>query len=272
LRTSQMKATSNPRDMLIQAVEPAEGLYELPRKLLVLAKHYPDGYSISLHRHYSAQLEYAAFGVMKVATRHGIWCVPPRRAVFVPAHMEHQSSSTGSISLCNLLIRPEAAPGLPKDCRVVTVPPLLRELMLHAVTLPRLYEPGTADERVMDLILDVVQTLEAAPLDLPIGADDRIRKIYEGLTERPDDNRGLEDWGHLVGASARTLARLFRRETGMGFRQWRQQFRILEAIERLGRDEPVTTVALDLGYESTSAFITMFKRALGKTPGQYFRV
>jgi len=124
----------------------------------------------------------------------------------------------------------------------------------------------------MEVILDMTQNLEIAPLDLAIGTDPRLQKIYEGLVEKPDSNRSLESWGHLVGASARTLARLFRRETGMGFRQWRQQFRILEAIERLGRDEPVTTVALDLGYESTSAFITMFKRALGKTPGQYFRV
>lgn len=267
-----MRTGINPHRSHAQAVEPAEGLYELPRRLVVLALHYPDGYSISLHRHYSAQLEYAAFGVIKVATRQGVWCVPPLRAVFIPAHMEHQSSSSGSISLCNLLIRPEAAPGLPKDCCVVNVPPLLRELILHAVTLPRLYEPGSADERVMDLILDVVQTLEAAPLDLPIGTDDRIRRIYEGLAETPDDNRSLEDWGHVVGASARTLARLFCSQTGMGFRQWRQQFRVLEAIDRLGRGEAVTTVALDLGYESPSAFITMFKKALGKTPGQYFRV
>ena len=255
----------------VPAVKPDEGLYELPRKLMVIAKHYPEGYEISGHKHYSAQLEYAAHGVMKVTTERGVWVVPPQRAVFIPANMTHTSSSSGDIQLCNLLIQPDIAPGLPEDCCVVAVPPLLRELLLHAVTLPRLYKPNSPDGRVMDVILDVVQDLDVAPLDLPIGTDDRLRRIYEGLTEEPGDNRTLHEWGHAVGASERTLARLFRTQTGMGFRQWRQQLRILEAIERLGRGEPVTTVALNLGYESPSAFITMFRRALGKTPGQYLR-
>jgi AraC-like DNA-binding protein/quercetin dioxygenase-like cupin family protein len=255
----------------LPAVEPAEGLYELPRKLMVIAKHYPDGYEISDHSHYSAQLEYASYGVMKVMTERGVWIVPPQRAVFIPANMAHTSSSAGDIWLCNLLIQPDAAPGLPQDCCVVVVPPLLRELLLHAVDLPRQYEPGGPDERVMEVILDLVQRLTMAPLDLPLGTDDRLRRVYDGLVRDPADSRTLEEWGHVVGASERTLARLFRAQTGLGFRQWRQQFRILEAIERLGRGEPVTTVALDLGYESPSAFITMFKKALGKTPGQYLR-
>ena len=80
----------------------------------------------------------------------------------------------------------------------------------------------------------------------------------------------MEDWGKMVGATGRTLARHFRLETGMTFGQWRQQIRILEALKRLGSKEPVTTVAIDLGYDSPSAFISMFKKALGKTPGQYF--
>ena len=119
--------------------------------------------------------------------------------------------------------------------------------------------------------MDLVQQLEVAPLDLPIGRDDRIRRVYDGLVQDPGDSRTLKEWGHVVGASERTLARLFLAHTGLGFRQWRQQFRILEAIQRLGCGEPVTTVAFELGYESPSAFITMFRKALGKTPGQYLR-
>lgn len=255
----------------VPEVDPDEGLYELPRDLMVISKHYPDGYSISSHSHYSAQLEYAAYGVMKVTTEHGVWVVPPQGAVFIPANMEHTSSSPGDIWLCNLLIQPQAAPGLPTECCVVAVPPLLRELLLHVVDLPHEYEPGSSHERVMAVILDLVQKLEVAPLDLPIGSDDRLRRIYECLVRHPKDNRTLAEWGHEVGASERTLARLFLAQTGMGFRQWRQRFRILEAIQRLGRGEPVTSVAFDMGYESPSAFITMFRKVLGKTPGQYLR-
>jgi AraC-like DNA-binding protein len=108
-------------------------------------------------------------------------------------------------------------------------------------------------------------------LDLPIPGDERLQRIFAGLTENPADNRTLEDWGKTVGATSRTLARLFRSETGMSFTQWRQQVRILEGLRRLAREEPVTAVALDLGYDSPSAFIAMFRKALGKTPAQYFK-
>ena len=170
-----------------------------------------------------------------------------------------------------LYIKPEAASKLPEECCVVSVPPLLRELILHAVTLPRLYELNSLEGRIMNMILDLVQILKVAPLDLTMPTDVRLKKISKILTVNPGDNRTLEDWGKSVGATSRTLARLFRLETGMGFRQWRQQMRILASLRRLGREEQVTTVALDLGYDSPSAFIAMFRKALGKTPGQYFK-
>ncbi len=122
----------------------------------------------------------------------------------------------------------------------------------------------------MAVILDQIRSLSVAPLDLPIPKDPRLEKIHRVFTVNPADNRTLEDWGNKVGATSRTLTRLFRSETGMNFRQWRQQVRILEALRRLGSEEPVTSVALDMGYDSPSAFINMFKKALGKTPGQYF--
>ena len=118
--------------------------------------------------------------------------------------------------------------------------------------------------------MDQISSMHTAPLDLQIPVDERLRKIYTQLSNNPGDNKTLEDWGEKVGATGRTLARRFRSETGMSFRQFRQQVRILEALRRLGMKEPVTTVAIDLGYDSPSAFISMFKKALGKTPGQYF--
>lgn len=124
----------------------------------------------------------------------------------------------------------------------------------------------------MDVIYDTIQTLEPAPLNLPIAQDIRLQKIYAALCDNPADNRTIEDWGRRVGATGRTLRRLFRSQTGLSFQQWRRQFRILEAMERLEAGQPVTNVALDLGYDSTSAFITMFKKKLGTTPGQYFRM
>ena len=267
-----MKTKNVENKTNVEVINPGENSSKLPRKAVVLAREYPNGHFVSFHRHNSAQLEYASFGVLKVKTEKGIWFVPPQRAVFIPANVGHQASSTGRISLAHLYINPEAAPGLPDDCCVVSVPPPLRELILYAVKLPPLFDQVSAEDRLIDVILDMIQTLERAPLDLAIGSDARIQKIYGKLVENPGDNRSLEEWGKAVGTTGRTLTRLFKAQTGIDFRQWRQQFRILEAIDRLEKGESVLTIALDLGYNSSSAFISMFKKALGKTPGQYLRM
>ena len=243
----------------------------VPRAIVAFARDYPSGHLIAFHQHTRSQLLYASSGVMTVTTAGGIWVVPPLRAVWVPGLTGHQIVPSGNLSMRSLYIMPEATAGLPRQCCVVSVPPLLRELILHAVTLPCLYEPDSPDERMMNVILDLIQTLKVDPLALPIPSDVRLQKISGILAQNPADNRTLEEWGKMAGATSRTLTRLFRSETGLSFSQWRQQFRILEALRRLGRGQAVTTVALELGYDSPSAFIAMFRKALGKTPGQYFK-
>ncbi|UCF01158.1 MAG: helix-turn-helix transcriptional regulator [Deltaproteobacteria bacterium] len=251
--------------------EPVEEIIDVPRPVVGLARDYPSGHIIPYHQHSRSQLVYASLGVMTVHTEEGIWVVPPLRAVWVPAFTEHQIHVSGRLAMRTLYIQPDILSNLPRKCFVVSVSPLLRELILYVVTLPPLYPLNGPEERIMTVILDQIQSLSIAPLDLPIPKDIRLKKIFQTLTGDPSDNRTLEEWGKTVGATSRTLTRLFRSETGMSFRQWRQQFRILEALRRLGRDESVTEVALDLGYDSPSAFIAMFRKALGQTPGQYFK-
>ena len=146
----------------------------------------------------------------------------------------------------------------------------MKELILQAMSLPHLYPLKSAEERLLMVLLDQIRSMDITPLELPIPEGGRLKKIYRRISNNPGDSRTLEDWGKMVGATGRTLARRFRLETGMTFGQWRQQIRILQALKRLGMKEPVTTVAIELGYDSPSAFISMFKKALGKTPGQYF--
>ena len=169
-----------------------------------------------------------------------------------------------------LYIDPTFYAGPMESCCVINVSPLLKELILHAVSLPQLYPLGGGEERLLMVLLDQIKEMSINPLELSIPVDARLKKIYQQLSNNPGNNRTLEDWGKIVGATGRTLARRFRLETGMTFGQWRQQIRILEALKRLARHEAVTTVAIELGYDSPSAFISMFKKALGKTPGQYF--
>ena len=155
---------------------------------------------------------------------------------------------------------------------MLTVTPLLRELILKIVSLPNRDPVSPADIRLMEVILDQLRGLKPAPLHLPMPQDPRLRAVTDRLVRNPGDNRSLAAWSRVTGASSRTLARLFLKETGMSFGNWRQQLRLLSAISDLALEIPVTAVAYDLGYQSPSAFIAMFKRVLGVPPGRYLRV
>ncbi len=249
-----------------------QDLMKTPRPIVGMAKDYPSGDLIQSHQHIRSQLLYASSGVMTVTTDDGIWVVPPFRAVWIPAVTEHQIKASGKLSMRTLYIDPSHCGGTPKHCCVVTVSPLLRELILHAVKMPASYSLDSPEERIMMVILDQIQDLDVKPLSLPIPKESRLKAIFIQLAKTPGDQRTLEEWGKQVGASRRTLTRLFHSELGMSFGRWRQQIRILESLRRLATDDPVITIATDLGYDSPSAFIFMFKKALGKTPGQYFSV
>jgi len=241
------------------------------RAIEVVARDHPAGHDTGWHTHRRAQLIYAAEGVMGVTTAEGVWITPPERAVWVPAGTVHRVAARSALRMRNLFVKADARPALPGTCTVVTVSPLMRELIEEAGRLDAEYDPAGADGRLMAVLLDRIETLPATPLHLPMPSDTRLRRITEALAAEPGDDRTLAEWAPDAGASARTLARLFQRQAGMTFGAWRQQARLLAALERLADGQPVTTVALDLGYDSPSAFSAMFKRALGATPSGYFK-
>ncbi|MEE8227818.1 MAG: helix-turn-helix transcriptional regulator [Kiloniellales bacterium] len=241
------------------------------RPVIALASDHPEPHHFPPHSHLRAQLVFASAGVMTVRTAEGTWVVPPQQAVWVPPRVVHAVASDGPMAMRTLYLHPSATDGLPTNCCVVTVPPFLREVILHAVTLPPDYPPEGPEARLMAVIPDQLRALKAEPLHLPMPSDRRLRKITDGLTGNPADGRTLGDWARSAGASERTLARHFRRETGMTFGSWRQRLRLLTAIARLAEGRPVTAVAYDLGYESPSAFVAMFRRELGSPPGRYMR-
>lgn len=247
-----------------------EDYQDVPRPIAAMAKDFPDGNRIPPHRHRRAQLVFAARGVMVVWTRQGTWVVPPNRAVWMPAETEHSIRSWGNVAMRTLYIRADIAAPLPRQCCVIAVSPLLRELILRAVELPLLYDEAGPEGRVMALVLDEIRALPALPLHLPWPEDGRLRQLCAAIQADPASERTLEQWAGGVGASSRTLARLFRKETGMSFGVWRQQVRLVEALGRLATGQKVTAVALDLGYQSPSAFTSMFRRALGRAPTRYF--
>jgi AraC-like DNA-binding protein/quercetin dioxygenase-like cupin family protein len=243
---------------------------EKPQKVLAKAFYYSDGLSFPFHKHSPIQFLYASKGVAKVTTDQGIWVVPNNRAVWVPSNTMHKIEAAGILAMHNLYFKPDCFSQFPRQCCVVSVTPLLKALIQHATEMLSDYVESSPEAQVMSVILDQVETLDTAPLLLPRPSDSRLLKITSYLEKNPADNRTLESWGKIAGATKRTLTRLFIKETEMTFRQWRQQARLIEALNLLAKGTPVKEVAFDVGYESVSAFIYMFKKSLGSTPGNFF--
>ena len=245
--------------------------HALERPLQGLAAEYAPGAEIALHLHPFAQLLYASSGVMTVTTEHGTWVVPPERAVWVPARVRHSIRMTGRVSMRTIYLSDALGPLAGAACCVVQVSPLLRESLLRAIAFAQPYAEAGPEARLVAVIADEIRAAPTAPLHLPLPRDVRARRVADALRANPGDPRTLAEWARVAGASARTLERLFERETSLAFGGWRQQARLLRGLEQLASGEAVTSVALDLGYETPSAFIAMFRRALGTSPGRYFR-
>jgi len=235
------------------------------------ATDYPEGHVIDWHVHARGQLVYAVHGVMMVAAEGGQWIVPPTRAIWMPAGTAHLIRCVGVVHMRSLYIRPDAAANLPPRAHAVGVSALLRELIQAAVEVERPYVEESRDGRLMRLLLDELRALPVLPLHLPQPADERLRRICERIASQPDDVSTLTDWAGTLGVDAKTIQRLFARETGMTFGQWRQQARLLHGLERLALGDKVVDVALALGYDSPSAFAAMFKRQFGEPPSAFYR-
>jgi AraC-like DNA-binding protein len=242
----------------------------LPSPVTTLTHDFGDGHVIPDHFHLEDQLVYASRGVMTVRTADGTWVVPPLRAVWIPAKIPHSVVISGSASMRTLYLRAHLVKRLPRNCRVINVSPLLRELILHACGFPRLTRRVRAQAHLIDLIVDQLETVQAIPLQLPSPSDPRAIRVAEALSRDPSDQRSLGQLCRIAGASKRTVERLFQTETNMTLGEWRQQLRLMRSLQLLAAGEKISSVALEAGYSTPSAFISMFRRELGQTPKRYF--
>ena len=245
----------------------------MPRPVAAMARDLPSDYEIAWHSHPRFQLVYGAQGVMTVDTRgHNqgeTWVVPPQRAVWLPPGIEHRIQTSSQVKFRTLYVAAEAAAAMPQRCLAFAITPLLRELILRATELPVEYDEHGAPGRVMQLILDELASLISLPYNLPMPASKVLSGICRAIVESPNDRITIEELGSRHGTTTRTLARRFRRETGMSFSEWRRRARLLRALAWIAEGRPILAVALDLGYDSPSAFSAMFKREFGLPPSQY---
>lgn len=223
------------------------------------------------HSHHEAQLMYLVRGEMTCEASNALWIVPPRSALWIPGSVVHRLRGRAPLEGYSVFVDPEIAPSLPRECCAVSVTPLFRELLLRLATRPLLYDLEGPDARLVGVLLDELAQVTMENHRLPMPTDPRLRALVERMTADPASPATTRTWAKRIGVGERTLNRLLVAETGLSFGRWRQQLHIVLALQKLSRGASVQSVALDLGYESASSFVTMFRKALGASPARYMR-
>jgi AraC-like DNA-binding protein/mannose-6-phosphate isomerase-like protein (cupin superfamily) len=234
-----------------------------------LSTTYSGGYVLHPHTHASHQLLFASSGAMTVTGDRTSWMIPPRRAVLIPAGTPHSIRMWGEVAMRSLYF-PSSVPAPvfdAKTCRVISVSPLLRELILRIAALAALDSRVAEESRLMSVLMDEIETSHIEPFLLSLPEDSRALKAAEWVLQHPGDGCTATALARRCGLSTRTLERVFRAETGMRFGLWRQKAKLLESVRVLVERGSVTDAALESGYSSVSAYIAAFKQTFGYTPG-----
>jgi AraC-like DNA-binding protein/quercetin dioxygenase-like cupin family protein len=242
--------------------------YNCPEVIIASVGTFDAAIETPPHSHPRAQLIYAESGTLTTTAAEGNWVAPPSRAIWIPAGESHVTRCTVNTEIRSIYIRRDALAQLPRHCAVVQINPLLRELILAVVRLPVHYDEDGADGRLVRVLLDRIAALPHEPLHLPMPTCSKLRTIATEVAEYPQ--RSLVAAARGAAMSPRSFARHFLLETGFTFGNWQRQARLLRALELLGTGQSVGDIAFNLGYESTSAFIAMFRHSLGTTPARYF--
>lgn len=244
----------------------------VPRPVLAIGADIvtgPEAFKMGAHHHRKSQLIYTARGMLTCEVSQGLWIVPPGCALWIPGGARHSVSGVGNVEVYALFVDPDSASDLPDACCTVSVSPLLREVLLRCAEFPTLYPVGGRESRLAAVLLDELAAAPVEKLHLPMPSDSRLRKIADAMAAEPSDRASVNEWAKRIGVSERTLGRLVLQETGMSFGRWRQQLHISLALQWLSQGTTVQAVATDLGYESASSFVFMFRKVLGSSPARY---
>lgn len=221
------------------------------------------------HAHRKASLLLNLRGMVTCEADDGVWIVPPHSALWIPPGKAHSGRMSGNIEFYAVYIEPELVTKQPKSCATLSVSPLMRELILRCAQSP-VYGPFfDADFRILAVLLDELDAAQDVRLSFPMPESAHLQELAHLLLKHPGDKATLAQWAARIRLSERTFSRSLLVETGMSFGRWRRQLHVVLALQRLGDGESVQNVAIDLGYESASSFVTMFRKTLGKPPARY---
>jgi AraC-like DNA-binding protein/mannose-6-phosphate isomerase-like protein (cupin superfamily) len=249
-------------------IKPIQTFERSPCPVIGLADEYRPGFTDPTHSHQRSQLLYASKGVMSVNVPSAQYCIPPQRALWIPAGTPHEVSCRGEVSLRTLYF--DASTGLQDlHCHVLETSSFLRALILEVVSFAANDSRSPRETSISDLLIDEIRSMPSAPFRVPMPEDPRLLRPCRAFLANPADNRDLDAWAAFGGMGRRTFTRLFKTTTGFGFGAWRQQARLMEALALLASGYPIAEVAYALGYESPSAFTAMFHRFFGLPPSRY---
>jgi AraC-like DNA-binding protein len=248
-----------------------ESMKALAQPIVVVNRRLPVNSWVEKHQHNWGQFVYANEGVMAVITDEGRYLIPPEQGVWVPAKEDHEIITSTEVELTSLYIENEQAKEFLLACQVLNVSPFLKTLLNEAKNINGDYLWESTQGRLLRLIRDQIATAKSIDLQLPYPKDKRLKEIISRIQKFPALKTDLNSWGKFVGASVRTLSRTFKRETGITYSEWKQRLSIQIAIKQLYMGESVGNIAINLGYESSSAFIYMFRKHMKVTPSNYLK-
>jgi AraC-like DNA-binding protein len=269
-----------PRQFAIPAADDSPFRPARDRPVRVRSRALPADTHFEPHRHAWAQLAYCASGIVQVSAiattgDEVTYIVPPSRAVWIAPGARHAVHVLEDAQFRTLYIDASATPPGWSGCRVLVVTGLLRELVGALDELPAAGPAGEREARLSQLVLDEIARADTQSLGVPLppaqGGDKRLRALCEAVLNAPSQRTTLAQQAADVGASERTMARLFREQLGTSYQQWRQQALLAHALPMLARGLPVSHVAAASGYASDSAFTAMFKSAMGQPPSHFQR-
>lgn len=225
---------------------------------------------IPMHQHRKCQLVMPLTGFVRSTIDNSVWIVPAHCAVWIPSQIIHKNTISPDANLCMLYIDPDVSNMPDKGC-TLSISPLLRELIITLSSRDKYYSESDSTGRLVSVLIDELCSMPTERFDFPIPTEPRLNKVANLLLKNPADRKTVSQWASQFAMSERTFSRLVKQEIGMTFGRWRGQLHIIMALQKLSSKESVQRIAEDLGYESASAFITFFKKTLGKSPKKYMK-
>jgi AraC-like DNA-binding protein len=221
-----------------------------------------------VHQHRKGQLVFALRGSVTCRVSDALLMVLPHSGVWIPGNVPHSNHASPDAQIIFLFVEPDAL-ALPSQPSILSVSPVVREMVIHLADRGDTFTDSVRYAQFCQVLLDQLSSAPAEEHSLPLSSHPKLRVVCNSLIDNPADRRSRADWAKAVAMSERTFDRLVMKETGLSFGRWRQQLQLIIALRDLSAGVSVQQVALALGYESTAAFIVMFKKAFGAPPGQY---